>query len=420
MKGLYWVYVYAIELWKMILIMRGILGIEPVRKRQVLMFQIPAVLGVLVSFKYQLPVNIVIVLFIMLSAWIYFNKFFLSVFTWLGISIMDFLIGLFIIFFAQMDFQTAYNSNHFADVEEVFSFLLLIVIIALRKRFEVRKIQYTYSDVALGAMVLVGVIACTGPFLSEGFENWTSIGKRLEILLGFLLMLFGISSIIYRICRVRQEQEQFEQQMLWNERLLNEQKKYYELLLQKEETTKKIRHYMKSQLACLSRFLEKEEYGSARDYLRELTGNIKRLNILISTGNDVVDIVVNDIIQSEKIELSWKGKIPSRLNMTNAEICILFSNLLKNAAEAVRDMDDKTVDVTVKLNGHHLVLEESNRTMKPVIIEDGRLKTTKHDKEKHGIGSRNMIEIAEKYNGDVSFRFENGRFHVKIILLDTI
>lgn len=107
-------------------------------------------------------------------------------------------------------------------------------------------------------MVLVGVIACTGPFLSEGFENWTSIGKRLEILLGFLLMLFGISSIIYRICRVRQEQEQFEQQMLWNERLLNEQKKYYELLLQKEETTKKIRHDMKSQLACLSRFLEKK------------------------------------------------------------------------------------------------------------------------------------------------------------------
>lgn len=280
MKGLYWVYVYAIELWKMILIMRGILGIEPVRKRQVLMFQIPAVLGVLASFKYQLPVNIVIVLFIMLSAWIYFNKFFLSVFTWLGISIMDFLIGLFIIFFAQMDFQTAYNSNHFADVEEVFSFLLLIVIIAVRKRFEVKKIQYTYSDVALGAMVLVGVIACIGPFLSEGFQNWTSIGKRLEILLGFLLMLFGISSIIYRICRVRQEQEQFEQQMLWNERLLNEQKKYYELLLQKEEMTKKIRHDMKSQLGCLSRFLEKEEYGSARDYLRELTGNIERLNIL--------------------------------------------------------------------------------------------------------------------------------------------
>lgn len=420
MKGLYWVYVYAIELWKMILIMRGILGIDPVRKRQVLLFQIPAVLGVLISFKYQLPVNIVIVMFIMLSAWIYFNKFFLSVFTWLGISIMDFLIGLFIIFFAQMDFQTAYNSNHFADVEEVFSFFLLIVIIGLRKRFEVKKIRYTYSDVALGAMVLVGVIACIGPFLSEGFENWTSIGKRLEILLGFLLMLFGISSIIYRICRVRQEQEQFEQQMLWNERLLNEQKKYYELLLQKEETTKKIRHDMKSQLGCLSRFLEKEEYGSARDYLRELTGNIERLNILISTGNDVVDIVVNDIIQSEKIELNWKGKIPSRLNMTNAEICILFSNLLKNAAEAVRDMEDKTVDVTVKINGHHLVLEESNWTMKPVIIEDGRLKTTKNDKEKHGIGSRNMIEIAEKYNGDVFFRYENGRFYVKIILLDTI
>ena len=279
---------------------------------------------------------------------------------------------------------------------------------------------HTYSDVALGAMVLVGVIACIGPFLSEGFQNWTSIGKRLEILLGFLLMLFGISSIIYRICRVRQEQEQFEQQMLWNERLLNEQKKYYELLLQKEEMTKKIRHDMKSQLACLSRFLEKEEYDNAREYLGELTGDIKRLNILISTGNDVVDIVVNDIVQSEKIKINWKGKIPSRLNMTNAEICILFSNLLKNAAEAVRDMEDKTVSVTVKLTGHHLILEESNRTMKPVIIEDGRLKTTKHDKEKHGIGSRNMIEIAEKYNGDVSFRCENGIFYVKIILLDTI
>ena len=83
-------------------------------------------------------------------------------------------------------------------------------------------------------------------------------------------------------------------------------------------------------------------------------------------------------------------------------------------------MEDKTVDVTVKLKGHHLVLEQSNRTLKPVIIENGRLKTTKDDKEKHGIGSRNIIEIAQKYNGDVSFRYEDGIFRVEIILLDAI
>lgn len=420
MKELYWVYVYAIELWKMILIMRGILGIEPVRKRQVLMFQIPAVLGVLVSYRFGLPVNMVIVLCIVLSAWIYFNKFFLSIFTWLGISIMDFVIGLFIIFFAQMDFQTAYTSNYFADVEEVFSFVLVLVVITIRKRFEVKKIQYTYSDVALGAMVLVGVIACIGPFLSEGFENWTSIGKRLEILVGFLLMLFGISSIIYRICTVRQKQEQFEQQMLWNERLLNEQKKYYELLLKKEEMTKKIRHDMKSQLGCLNRFLEIGEYSRAEEYLGELIGNMERLNILVSTGNDVVDIVVNDIVQSEKIRINWRGKIPDKLNMTNGEICILFSNLLKNAAEAVRDVEDKMVNVTIRIQGHHLLLEESNRTLKPVVIEEGRLKTTKHDKEKHGIGSRNVREIVEKYHGSVSYQCENQIFQVKIILLDAI
>ncbi|MBS7007635.1 MAG: GHKL domain-containing protein [Anaerostipes sp.] len=305
-------------------------------------------------------------------------------------------------------------------MEEVFSFILVLTVITIRKRFQVKKIQYTYSDVALGAMVLIGVIACIGPFLSEGFQNWTSFGKRLEILLGFLLMLIGISTIIFRICKVRQKQEQFEQQMLWNERLLNEQKKYYELLLQKEEMTKKIRHDMKSQLGCLGRFLEKEEYGQAKEYLGELIGGIQRLNILVSTGNDVVDIVVNDIVQGEKMHLNWKGKIPSKLNMTNAEICILFSNLLKNAAEAVRDVEDKTVNVTIKIQGHHLLLEESNQTIKPVIIEEGRLQTTKHDKEKHGIGSRNVREIVEKYNGSVSYHCEAQRFQVNIILLDAI
>lgn len=420
MRELYWVYVYTIELWKMILIMRGILGIEPVRKRQVLVFQIPAVLGVLVSYRLQLPVNMVIVLCMVLSAWIYFNKFFLPIFTWLGMSILDFLIGLFIIFFAQMDFLTAYASNHFADLVEILSFILIFVIITIRKKFELKKIRYSYSDAALAALVLIGVIACIGPFLSEGFQNWTSIGKRLEILLGFLLMLIGISSIIYRISTVRQKQEQFEQQMLWNERLLNEQKKYYELLLQKEEMTKKIRHDMKSQLGCLGRFLENEEYERAKEYLGELIGGIQRLNILVSTGNDVVDIVVNDIVQGEKIHLNWKGRIPSKLNMTNAEICILFSNLLKNAAEAVRDVKDKTVNVTIKVKGHHLLLEESNQTSNPVIIEEGRLKTTKHDKEKHGIGSQNVREIVEKYNGSVSYYCEAQIFRVNIILLDAI
>lgn len=420
MRELYWVYVYTIELWKMILIMRGILGIEPVRKRQVLVFQIPAVLGVLVSYRLQLPVNMVIVLCMVLSAWIYFNKFFLPIFTWLGMSILDFLIGLFIIFFAQMDFLTAYASNHFADLVEILSFILIFVIITIRKKFELKKIRYSYSDAALAALVLIGVIACIGPFLSEGFQNWTSIGKRLEILLGFLLMLIGISSIIYRISTVRQKQEQFEQQMLWNERLLNEQKKYYELLLQKEEMTKKIRHDMKSQLGCLGRFLENEEYERAKEYLGELIGGIQRLNILVSTGNDVVDIVVNDIVQGEKILLNWKGRIPSKLNMTNAEICILFSNLLKNAAEAVRDVKDKTVNVTIKVKGHHLLLEESNQTSNPVIIEEGRLKTTKHDKEKHGIGSQNVREIVEKYNGSVSYYCEAQIFRVNIILLDAI
>lgn len=420
MRELYWVYVYTIELWKMILIMRGILGIEPVRKRQVLVFQIPAVLGVLVSYRLQLPVNMVIVLCMVLSAWIYFNKFFLPIFTWLGMSILDFLIGLFVIFFAQMDFLTAYASNHFADLVEILSFILIFVIITIRKKFELKKIRYSYSDAALAALVLIGVIACIGPFLSEGFQNWTSIGKRLEILLGFLLMLIGISSIIYRISMVRQKQEQFEQQMLWNERLLNEQKKYYELLLQKEEITKKIRHDMKSQLGCLGRFLENEEYERAKEYLGELIGGIQRLNILVSTGNDVVDIVVNDIVQGEKILLNWKGRIPSKLNMTNAEICILFSNLLKNAAEAVRDVKDKTVNVTIKVKGHHLLLEESNQTSNPVIIEEGRLKTTKHDKEKHGIGSQNVREIVEKYNGSVSYYCEAQIFRVNIILLDAI
>lgn len=420
MRELYWVYVYAIELWKMILIMRGILGVEPSRKREAVVFQIPAVLGVVLCYRFDFSVNKVIVLFIIVSGWIYFKKFFLPIFTWLGISIMDFLIGLFIIFFAQMDFQTAYASNHFADVEEIFSFIMILIVITIRKRFKVNKIQYTYSDVALGAMVLIGVIACIGPFLSEGFQNWTSFGKRLEILLGFLLMLIGISTIIIRICSVRQKQEQFEQQMLWNERLLNEQKKYYELLLQKEEMTKKIRHDMKSQLGCLGRFLEKGEYDQAKEYLGELIGGIQRLNILVSTGNDVVDIVVNDIVQREKMDLNWKGRIPSKLNMTNAEICILFSNLLKNAAEAVKDVKEKTVNVTIKVKGHHLLLEESNHTLKPVIFEEGRLMTTKHDKEKHGIGSQNIKEIVEKYNGSVSYHCENHIFQVNIILLDAI
>lgn len=53
----------------------------------------------------------------------------------------------------------------------------------------------------------------------------------------------------------------------------------------------------------------------------------------------------------------------------------------------------------------------------PVTLKDGLPRSTsKRNHALHGWGLQNVVQLAEKYNGSVQCRYENGRFEAAVLL----
>ena len=96
----------------------------------------------------------------------------------------------------------------------------------------------------------------------------------------------------------------------------------------------------------------------------------------------------------------------------------LFGNLIDNALEAVKEIEEKErriVNVSVKSKGNIVIVQEENYFIGERNFSDGLPLTTKRDKSSHGFGMRSMGMIVEKYGGELKAFTADGIFHLNII-----
>lgn len=203
-----------------------------------------------------------------------------------------------------------------------------------------------------------------------------------------------------------------------NQRLGEMKEDYYRLLLEKEEETKKFRHDMSAHLVCIKTYLEEEKLQEAKDYLECLRGTMRELSAKHQTGHTLVNAIVNDVSgRYTGVNLNWRGHLPIRMQLSDMDICVIFSNLLENAFLAASNCEDGgTVDVMVKSVGGALAITMENTIAKPIEEKDGELITQKTDKKNHGYGTRNVRTCVEKNEGEVTFAYTEKNFTVNVFL----
>ena len=103
--------------------------------------------------------------------------------------------------------------------------------------------------------------------------------------------------------------------------------------------------------------------------------------------------------------------------MEPVDICILFSNLIDNAIEACCKVQAKRylwMKVTDSPNMLMIIL--SNPMTGALLKSEEGIKTTKEEKNEHGIGLQNVEEIVRKYNGECYYETQEGEFKIKLVL----
>lgn len=254
--------------------------------------------------------------------------------------------------------------------------------------------------------------------ISEDFV-WNTVNVILfvipSIVFAVLFLIMG-GLLIYN----NSAKQHFQEMTIVNQKLLETKERYYQELLRNEEETRRFRHDMSSHLVCLKKLLEENKVQEAENYLETMGGTLRELSVKHQTGNLLVNAIVNDVSgRYAGVALDWKGHLPKQMQMSDMDVCVIFSNLLENAFLAASACEKNgTVEVTIKRAGGALAITMENDMAQPIEEKEGKFITQKADKKNHGYGTQNVRDCVEKNAGTVEFKYTENRFTVDMVLVN--
>lgn len=193
-------------------------------------------------------------------------------------------------------------------------------------------------------------------------------------------------------------------------------KEHYKRLETHINTIRRIKHDMKAQLLAIRQLISEKDCENAIEYIDTALGHQNSAsNNIFMTGNELIDAVLAGILVDGGINVQCNGKLENS-NIVDYDLCIIFSNLVTNAVEAVNKLvtKEKRIDIDLKHYGEYLLINVRNPIEWNVDIKNIGLYTTKSDGEHHGFGIRNVVDVVKKYGGDIKFESDNDVFCAKL------
>lgn len=197
---------------------------------------------------------------------------------------------------------------------------------------------------------------------------------------------------------------------------VDSQLRHYEKREKLNTEIRGFRHDFNNHVKCLESLLAMEKYGEANRYLQNLSNMIPSGEFLFQTGNYIADAILTEIQESfESVNVKFDGFIPE--NIDNADLCIVLSNAVNNAAEACVELPGKnTITVFGNYQQGVFVLIIKNPTIQNGYLTDVMPNTSKSDKESHGFGLSNIQRVVKKYNGAMHTLLKDGTFTLSLTL----
>ena len=213
---------------------------------------------------------------------------------------------------------------------------------------------------------------------------------------------------------------------------LQEQLQEQEFIRKKIEYTEKyherirtLRHDMAGKLMILKSFLEKDRIGDAKEFLGDMDIELSSEAMQYATNNPVTDAVINEAAaQAGSMNCDFKSEFlfPDDNGISALDMGIILNNLIDNALDGVLTVveDDRFIRlIGEQKDNFYLIKIENSFDGKLKRASDDSIISTKKmdsDADKHGLGLKSVMGIADKYLGAVDINSENKVFKVKVML----
>lgn len=191
---------------------------------------------------------------------------------------------------------------------------------------------------------------------------------------------------------------------------------YLTLLEEKNQQMQIMAHDYKNHLFALSQMSDNAEVKS---YIEKISGEIQKAEKGCDSGNHTLDILLNKYItESERKGISFEYDVKlANLNFVeDYDLVTIVGNLLDNALEAAEQSAEKKISLnTAKVNTYDSLTVTNSCDTPP----DKNLKTTKKNKQMHGLGIKSIQKAVKKYDGELEWEYDESekQFSITIILL---
>lgn len=339
------------------------------------------------------------------------------------------IISLLDIFFAFLYLENMGTGNAFLSVRQLISveglsewniliYLLsrvLILTIGLLFGTSVRKL---YQDMSVNQKIFLAVPVILYMLLMRYYQilyhsdfgdgRIQGLTESISIVILFVFLLIG-SAVYVRYQLLEKEAE-------W----LLIRNQVMEANFREMMRSRQVVHDMKNHVLLMQKYEEEGRREELHRYLQLIGKELFREKEKIRTGLEELDFLLNQKIrlaESRQIEVRWDLPHLTSVPLTIQEQIALFGNLLDNAVEACKNVEEgkRWIYLSIKKKNQlfFLQMENSMETMKKK--EFGRRTETK---ELHGYGLKSVRRIVNLHDGELFCEEKDGTFCVKVLLVN--
>lgn len=279
----------------------------------------------------------------------------------------------------------------------------------------------------LNRQLLAGCLPLTLLFISittvyympamPGTVVWIFLFVCLMSLAGFHIFIrYNIG-----VCEILSEKKEAEEQLAEQ---LDDQLKNYMLQAGYIDKFRRFRYDYSNRMKGLAYLLDWGMDDEIKDYIRTMSS---QMDMEVSacqqySNNSLVDAILQDAsVRSRWCGIDFQAMVDIRNNfqLTDLEICTVFSNILDNALEAAfrSPEQERFIELRSNIKGNWQAVTCRNSyvgTLQP--LAGGGYRTTKEDSDGHGFGLRKISEIVEGKGGIVSIEAERGIFSITLCM----
>ncbi len=192
------------------------------------------------------------------------------------------------------------------------------------------------------------------------------------------------------------------------------------------EISKENMDYMRVMVHDLKHELNDSESIGHSTRLRELNERLNDFSSSIKTGNDTLDFVLAERqLKMKRLGITFTCIADGSLLafMDETDVYSLFMNMVDNAIDALSELpskDSRSFSFSIRKSMNLVIIHEENPYEGTIEFKNGLPLTTKGSELYHGLGTKSIKVVVDKYGGDLAIKTQGKLFMIDIVFSQSV